>query len=213
MKLFYFIVYWVVRVYFKIFYRLKIYGLKNYKKGAAIIAANHVSFLDPPAVSISCPEEVHFLAKASLFKIPILSQIIRQLNTHPVAKDAGDIATFHKLLDLLKKEKKIILFPEGSRSLDGNLTEIERGISFLTLKAKCRIQPVYLYGTHPIWPRNQKYPHLTGKIKCVFGSPIEWSDYAHLDKKEAQAQITLALEHSLHALKSWVENGAHGTPP
>ena len=70
MKPFYAFVLFSLFVCFKIFYRLKVYGLKNYIKGPALIVSNHISFLDPPLIAASCKDEIHFLAKESLFTIP-----------------------------------------------------------------------------------------------------------------------------------------------
>lgn len=189
MRFFYGFVYWMARIYLKTFYRLKIYGLPHFRPGAAIIAANHASYLDPPVVSISCPEEVHFLAKEALFKVPILGFLIRHLNSHPVARDTADVPTFRLIINLLQTGKKVILFPEGNRTKDGQLQPIERGLAFLAMKARCRIQPVYIDGTFRIWPRGRSFPRPFGRITCVFGSPIEWEDFDNLEKGKPKSRL------------------------
>lgn len=194
-------------------YGLEVYGIDHFRDGAAIIASNHASHLDPPVVSVSCPQEVHFLAKESLFRIPGLGALIRHLNSHPVARNASDAGTFRLLIELLQKGHKVIVFPEGSRTLDGELQPIERGLPFLMLKARCRIQPVYVDGTFTIWRSGQKFPKLRGKIRCVFGSPIEWEEFEGLDKREAERRILERMAGAFKALKAWVEGGARGTPP
>ena len=78
-KLVTFVVFWL----FRILYRHKIYGTHNFYPGAAILAGNHVSFLDPPLLSISTPQEVHFLARQTLFNKPLFGTLIRNLNAHP----------------------------------------------------------------------------------------------------------------------------------
>lgn len=206
-------IYWMAKIYLKIFFRLKVYGLENYRRGSGIIAANHNSNFDPPVVSVSCPEEVHFLAKDTLFEIPVLGKLIRKLNSHPVSRGAGDAQTFKTILHLLQRGNKVILFPEGSRSLDGQLQPIERGLPFLVLKSKTTIFPVYLEGTFEAWPRTEKIPKFFGKITCVFGTPIEWEEFEGLDKKEAEKQITLRMSQSLESLKEWLKNPSQGSPP
>src|SRR5690606_32840489 len=129
MKLSYKIVYWMARLFFKTCFRLKIYGLEHFRPGAAIIAPNHTSFYDPPVVSISCPEEVHFLARGSLFEIPFIGWLIKILNSHPVARGSSDASIFRMMFDLLGQGKKLILFPEGQRSKTGELLPFERGLS------------------------------------------------------------------------------------
>jgi cytidylate kinase len=213
MRLFYGCVYWISRFYFKVFYRLKIYGLSHYRPGAAILAANHASYLDPPVVSISCPEEVHFLAKESLFRVPLLSNLIRRLNSHPVARDASDLTTFKMVLDLLHRGGKVILFPEGKRTPDGTLQSIERGLAFLTAKARCRIQPIYVAGTFDAWPIAKKLPSFSGKIAVIFGTPIEWASFEGMEKKQAERLITEKMGEALRDLRQWYEAGAIGEPP
>lgn len=213
MKFSYWLVYWSARLFFKIFFRLKIYGLEHFRKGSAILASNHCSFYDPPVLSISCPEEVHFLAKASLFQIPLLGKLIRVLNSHPVTRGASDAQTFRMMVSLLEEGKKLILFPEGQRSLDGTIQPIERGLAFLAQKAKCGIIPAYLKGTFEAWQRSQKMPKLFGKMACVFGSPIEWEEFENLDKKAAQEAITQRIDRAIRDLKEWLDSGAQGTPP
>jgi len=211
MRLFYKFIYSLARLFFKVNFRLKIYGLEHFRAGAAVIAANHASFYDPPVLSISCPEEVHFLARGSLFDVPLLGRLIRALNSHPIARGASDAVAFRTMIELLSQGKKLILFPEGNRSPDGELQILERGLAFLVQKAQCRIIPAYIDGTYKAWPRDRKFPKLFGKMVVVFGSPIEWDE--SLDKKAAQAHITHATEASIRNLKHWLETGAIGTTP
>lgn len=213
MKWSYALIYHSVRAFFRLFYRLRIYGLSHFKPGAAIIAANHTSFFDPPVISVSCPEEVHFLARESLFRIPLLGRLIRILNTHPVARDSSDASTFRQLIQLLQQREKVILFPEGKRSNDGKLQPLEKGLSFLVYKAHCSILPVYVSGTREAWNRSSKFPRLFGKISCVFGSPIEWQEFEELEKREAMGKITERTEIAIRSLKQWFEEGAQGSPP
>lgn len=211
MKLSYKIVYSLARFFFKTCFRLRIYGLEHFRPGAAVIAANHSSFYDPPVLSISCPEEVHFLARGSLFDIPILGRLIRVLNSHPVARGASDTQTFKEMLKLLSEGKKLILFPEGKRSLQGELQPLERGLGFLIQKAQCQVIPAYIQGSYEAWPRGRKFPKLFGKMTVVFGSPIEWEE--NLEKKAAQERITRQTETAIRNLKAWLETGANGIPP
>lgn len=213
MKLSYKIVYHAARTFFRLFFGLKVYGLEHFRKGNGILVSNHASFYDPPVLSISWPEEVHFLARDSLFQIPILGALIRMLNTHPLKKGASDIQTFRQILQILGEGKKVILFPEGNRAWDGKLQPLERGLAFLVMKSKATIFPAYLQGTFEAWPRTKKWPKLFGKISCVFGSPIQWEEFEDLEKKEAEARILQRTEKALHALQKWMEGGKIGSPP
>ncbi|HSX26560.1 MAG TPA: (d)CMP kinase [Chlamydiales bacterium] len=213
MKLSYFIIYSLARLFFKLCFRLKIYGLEHFRPGAAILASNHTSHYDPPVLSISCPEEVHFLARASLFDVPLLGRLIHILNSHPIERGTSDATTFRLMIQLLQEGNKLIIFPEGSRSPNGELQPLERGLGFLVQKAKCRIIPAYIKGAYEAWPRKQKFPKLFGKMAVAFGTPIEWEEFESLDKKEAQVFITKRAEQAIHQLKEWFDKGAAGHPP
>ncbi len=210
---FYRFIYLLARSYFRLFFRLQIYGLEKFPSGGALIAANHASLFDPPVVAISCPEEVHFLAKASLFSIPFFGRLIRALNSHPVVRGGSDAAIFRKIIALVKSGKKVLLFPEGQRGETAELQPLEKGLAFLVYKAHCRILPVYVHGTASAWHRDKKWPKWRGQITCVFGSPIEWEEFAYLEKRDALHQITLRCEEAFVRLQQWVEAGAQGSPP
>lgn len=201
-------------VFFKIFYRHRVYGLENYYAEAAIIAGNHASYYDPPILAISWPQEVHFLAREGLFKNPLFGWLIRSLNSHPVSGDAGDIAVFKTVCKLLNEGKKIILFPEGQRCFEDKLdAPLKPGIALLVSKTNSAVVPAYIHGTFGIWNRLRKFPKLFGKTACVFGSPLKWSEFSHLDKKTAQRTFLDQLTIKLNELRQWYLDGAKGTPP
>ena len=197
----------------KLFYRLKIYGLEHYYPRGAILAANHTSFLDPPIVSISWPEVVHFLARKSLFRSKIFGGLIRRVNTHPVSGEPGDIQVMKTVVSLLEQGHKVVLFPEGTRSENGELQPIKPGLGLLVSRSKSAVVPVYIHGAYEVWGRKRKFPRPFGKVSCVFGSPITWDSLAGYDKKEAQVILAEKLESAWKELRSWLEKGAIGIPP
>ena len=200
-------------VFFKIFYRHRVYGLNHYYTPAAIIAGNHSSFYDPPILAISWPEEVHFLAREGLFKNPLFGGFIRKLNAHPVSGDATDIGVFKVICSLLAEGKKIILFPEGKRGKTPALEELKSGIAVLVSRSQSAVVPAYIHGSFSIWNRYRSFPKLWGKTACVFGTPIRWADFGHLDKKQAQLALMQKLTESIEALRKWYVDGAKGSPP
>lgn len=213
MKVPYFLVYWFARGFFRLFFRLKIYGEKHIYPGAGILIANHTSFYDPPVLSTSCPEEVHFLARETLFRIPFLGRLIKVLNTHPLAKGASDMNILRQMVKLLNEGKKLIIFPEGTRARDTEMQPLKKGFVFLAKKAKCTIFPAYIKGAQAAWPPKKKFPKLFGKITCVFGSPIEWDDFEDLPKSEIDDAIAMRCSLAIKGLKSWLDEGEKGTPP
>lgn len=197
----------------KIFYRLKVYGLEHYYPRGAIIAANHTSFLDPPIVSVSWPEVVHFLARKSLFRSKWFGGLIRRVNTHPISGASGDVQVLKMITSLIEEGDKVVLFPEGTRSENGEFQPLKPGIGMLVARSKSAIIPVYIHGAYEVWGRKRMFPRPYGKVRCVFGSVITWDSVAALDKKEAQLLITKKLEDAWRNLKAWLEAGAIGIPP
>jgi 1-acyl-sn-glycerol-3-phosphate acyltransferase len=213
MNIFFSLTSFLFKLFFTVFYHYCVYGTKPIYPGAAIIAPNHLSFLDPPLMGASWPEETHFLAKASLFSSPLLRIILTHLNTHPVQGSAQDLASFKIICRLLNENKKVVIFPEGMRSENGQLRPIKTGVAMLALRTKSPIIPTYIYGTFEAWPRDRKWPKLGGKIACVFGKPILVDPYLQLEKKKAQEMLTQQLQQSIVNLKEWFEKGAVGEPP
>jgi 1-acyl-sn-glycerol-3-phosphate acyltransferase len=204
MNIFYRITVFFLKIYFLLFYRLKIYGLENLPVGPAIMAPNHVSFFDPPILAVSCKEEVSFLARASLFEHFLLGPIISRLNSYPVAGTAQDLASLKLICKLLKSNKKVVVFPEGIRSDDGELGTIKSGIGMLSIRSQAPIVPVYINGAYEVWNKSRKLPKPWGKITCVFGKPIYPQDFESFGKKEAQEKMGEATEKSILSLKSWL---------
>lgn len=209
--------YWLTKssfkVYFKVFYGHRIYGLEHFIKGRGIIAPNHTSFFDPPIISASWPENVSFLARKTLFSSPLFGSLIKRLNAYPVDGTTQDLNSIKLVCQLLSKDKKVVIFPEGIRSIDGKLSRIKSGIGMLAIRCQSPIIPVYISGCYSIWNRYQRFPKLSGKTACVFGSPIDWQRFNHLGKKEAQEQISNSVLEAITNLKVWHESGAKGSPP
>lgn len=188
-------------LYFAVFYRHKVFGLENFIKGGAILAANHTSFFDPPLVATSCPEEIQFLARKSLFRNPIFGYFIKRLNSHPVSGSGADASTFRIILKLLQEGKKVLLFPEGTRQR-GKLGEMRGGLGLLATKSQKPIIPVYIRGASKILPRGKNFPKLFGeKTSVTFAPAIDPKDFAHLEKKQAINAISKRLSEVLHALE------------
>ncbi|MBJ7448805.1 MAG: 1-acyl-sn-glycerol-3-phosphate acyltransferase [Parachlamydiales bacterium] len=201
------------RMYFRIFYKNQVYLPKDFFHGGAILAANHTSYFDPPLVGVACPDDIHFLARESLFKHPVFGYLIRKAHAHPVAGGGSDLNSIKLICKLLKEGKKVLIFPEGTRTPDGQLAPFKGGIAFIALRSNVPIIPVYVYGTYDAWGRQRKAPKLFGKVAVVFGSAIDLNEYSQMDRKEAQEKVAQRLYQAILDLKQWYDNGAQGFPP
>ena len=181
------------------FYRIRFSGLENLPKGGALLACNHISYLDPPLVAIANKDKVHFLARETLFK-GRFGRFITALNAHPVSDD-HNLNTVKLLVKLVNQGGKVIIFPEGARSWDGKIQDIKPGIGLIMSLSKKPIIPVYIEGAFAVWPRLRKWPRLKGRMTVRFGKPLVWDDFAALPKGEVQVEIAEALKRALQSLR------------
>ena len=138
--------------------------------------------------------------------------LLRSYNVHPLsAKTAtGAIKLVTELLD---KDLKVVIFPEGTRSKEDKVIDPKQGFAMIAQKSNSPIIPVYVHGAYDIWNRYRKWPKLSGRLVCVFGSPLSYDSFSHLSKKEAQVAMMDAWVKSVEGLRSWYLDGAKGTPP
>lgn len=138
--------------------------------GAFVLAANHVSYLDPPALGVACPRPVHFMAKAELFRIPVLGIFLPQVGAFPVHRGAADRQAIRHALAVLEQGGVVGVFPEGTRSRTGHLLAPQGGAALLALKAGVPIVPAGIWGTERVsGPLNLPRPV---RIGVRFGDPI-----------------------------------------
>lgn len=188
MKIFYRFVRSIAKGFFYLFYSHRVFGKKNIPKGPCILAPNHASFFDPPLVGISCDDEVNFLARGSLFNNRLFKKIISNLNSYPVTGTGQDSNSLKLIIQFLQDQKKVVIFPEGKRTLDGSLLPIKPGIGMLVARCQCPIVPVYIHGTYDIWPKSRTFPKFWEKqlvsLECPFlGINIKNSPKNKLRKK------------------------------
>lgn len=152
---------------FKLLFCLKIIGRENIPcQGGAIIAANHISLLDPPTIGISMPRYIHFMAKEELFKYPIFNWVIRKLKAFPVKRGTADRAALRTAINILESGEILGLFPEGTRSKTGVLGKPEPGLAMIAAKTGVPIIPTAVIGTADF--SKTLFP----KFKVKFGKPI-----------------------------------------
>lgn len=198
----YFIVRNIVLLLFKIILHLKVYGRENVpKKGAFILASNHVSYLDPPALSCASPRVLHFMARHDLFNNRAFGALIRALNAFPVKRGGIDPSAFKEAIERLKNGQVLLIFPEGKRSVIGELGAPQPGIGFLSITAEVPILPAYINGTREALPKGARFIK-PGPISVSFGKIIEPKNLMYSsDKKEAYGQLANYVMNEIKNLK------------
>ncbi|HXV14907.1 MAG TPA: (d)CMP kinase [Candidatus Krumholzibacteria bacterium] len=133
-----------------------------------LFASNHISYFDPPAVSITLPREVHFVAKDSLFKIWWLGPLIRYLNAFPIKRGVFDREAMATALSLLESGQSVLIFPEGGRIAGGELGAARSGVGYLAVLSGVPVVPVYLAGTD----RLKDCLFRKSRVRVIHGKPI-----------------------------------------
>ena len=142
--------------------------------GPAILAMNHESYLDPPLAGIACRRELHFLARKTLQKWPILGPLLPRLNVIPVDQDRADMSALKTIIKLVRAGHATIIFPEGSRTPDGQLQPAQPGLGLVIAKTLAPVVPMRIFGAHRAFPRGGK-PRLFTPIMLVVGEPIHFT--------------------------------------
>ena len=156
-------------LFFRVLFRWRVRGLENIPDGGAIIAPNHQSIWDIPLVALAlCGRRTHFMAKSELFRNPAFGWIIRTLLAFPVKRGAPDRAAIRYAIDLLKQGELVVIFPEGTRSKDGQLKDAEPGLALIVGKAEVPVIPVGITGTRRIFSKGCRFP----QVRVSFGEPI-----------------------------------------
>ena len=171
-------------LYLKTFHRFHVSGLENVPEhGAFILASNHVSFFDPPALGCRLPRELHYFAKASLFK-GLLGKLIMSLNSIPVERGGFDMKSFKAAMQILEKGEPLLVFPEGTRSEDGQLQNPKRGIGLMARKAQVPILPARISGGFEAFGKGRRIPKLGSQIKVSFGEILIFSDSVNINSSK-----------------------------
>lgn len=130
--------------------------LENLPEGLLIVS-NHVSFLDPPFIGGAFKEPIYYFARKTLFDHPVANFLYTRVNAIPVNQDKPEISSLKLVINLLKDGEKVLIFPEGERTLDGKMkTEGEPGVGMIVCKANVPVLPIRLFGPEKALPRGSK---------------------------------------------------------
>jgi 1-acyl-sn-glycerol-3-phosphate acyltransferase len=162
----------VLKPIFKVLYRLSVEGLENLPaSGPVVLAANHISYLDPLVVGLASPRRTAFVAKEELFSIPVFGWYIRKLEAFPVRRGAADRRALKLALDKLNSGQVVGIFPQGARQPEGVIQGFP-GAALMAYKTGAVILPTAIRGTDKVMPAGSRLPRFP-KITITFGRPIK----------------------------------------
>jgi 1-acyl-sn-glycerol-3-phosphate acyltransferase len=157
-----------------------------------ILFANHISAWDPLIVAhLSKHNEVHFFAKASLFKYKMLAAVLRKVHAFPVKRGETDMKAMRHAMQVLKDGRVLGIFPEGTRNYDGQIKPIETGIAVMALKSRVPVIPIMINGRYKLF----------SKITVNIGEPIPLDDlFAKTADVDALDEVKARFMRALQAL-------------
>jgi len=176
--------------------RVKLRGLKNIDPSASYIyMANHQSNFDIPVLLAHLPVQFRWLAKAELFKIPFFGLAMRRVGY--ISIDRGDfrsaVKSLKKAAETIQKGTSVVIFPEGTRSLDGKIRDFKKGGFIMAIDSKVPIVPVVIHGTRAIMPKATLRIWTNNNVLIEVKKPIPTSDYTRKRKDMLMANVRKSI--------------------
>src|SRR6266705_3180586 len=176
MNIYYWLGYQLSRLVSGLLFRFRVvHRERMIQSGPVILAMNHQSYLDPPLAGITCDRAIYFLARRTLMEVPLLSRLLPKLNVIPVNQEGIDRSALKALIRVLKAGNAALVFPEGSRTVDGSLQPAEPGLGLVIAKTLAPVVPMRIFGAHEALPRGGGGLHLV-PITVVVGEPIFFTE-------------------------------------
>ena len=172
---------WVVRVGAILLFGLRCKGRDRIPpEGAALVCSNHQSFLDPVLVGLSFNRRLNYLARKSLFAFGPFGWLIEFVNAIPIDRDGTSLGGIKEALRRLKRGEMLLIFPEGTRTPDGEVAPLKPGFLALARRSRAALLPVGLDGAFDAWPRHARFPRPMRVHVCI-GEPMPPEMVAELD--------------------------------
>jgi 1-acyl-sn-glycerol-3-phosphate acyltransferase len=168
---------------------LRVEGREHWPaNGGGLICSNHQSHFDPPLVGLTCDRRMNYLARDTLYKVPLLKQAIHFLDAIPIDREGGGLAGLKETLKRLKAGELVLIFPEGTRTHDGEVAPLKPGFIAVARRSRAPLIPVAIDGAFQAWPRTSWLPRLS-RLAVVIGEPIPPDQIAELADDDLLAEL------------------------
>jgi 1-acyl-sn-glycerol-3-phosphate acyltransferase len=174
-------------------FRGRVLGAKNVpREGGVLLVSTHQSYIDPVLASLAFDRETDFMARESLFYYPRFAKLISSLNAFPVRRNTADLRAIKETLRRLKSGKMVLVFPEGTRSPDGRIGELQPGVAAIAKQAEVTVVPTLIEGAYNVWPKQSRWPR-PARIIVRYAPAIPPEQVAAMGKHELIARIDRTL--------------------
>jgi len=147
----------VARFLTTLLFDLKVYGRRHVPTwGGVLIVSNHQGNLDPVLLAVRMDRPLNYIAKAELFKNPFSAWMLRAVNAFPVRQGAGDVGAVRETIQRLREGHLLNIYPEGSRTPDGEIAQLQRGVALIIRRSGARIIPAVIVGSYEAWPIHRR---------------------------------------------------------
>ncbi len=166
-------------------------------EGGVLVISNHQSHFDPPLVGLGCMRRMNYLARETLFDITPLRLLINTLDAIPINRDGLGIGGIKETLKRLKRGEMVLMFPEGTRTRNGEIGPFRPGFTTLAVRSGAMILPVAIEGAFDVWPRTRGFPKLTGMIHIRYGPPMLPDEIGRFAERELIAEVRRRVQECL----------------
>jgi len=192
------IIQFTLRLILGVWLRFRTRGIERVaREGGGLVLVNHQSFLDPCLIAVPLQRPVSFLARDTLFPIPFVGWVLRNTYTMPINRDSASTASIRQAIGRINDGFLVGIFPEGTRSADGEIGEFKPGFISLIRRIKQPVYPVGIAGAHEAMPRRGLLRLCPRKVHIVFGEPLCQDQLKALSKK---GQEDLLIEFARNAI-------------
>ena len=191
-------------------FNIRVHGVKHYPaREGLLVCANHQSYLDPMLLGVVCPRPINYLARKTLFRKKPMNWFLTWNDAIPIDLDSSGIGGMKEMMRRLKRDETVLMFPEGTRTTDGQLQPLMLGFCQIARRTKALLVPVGFDGAFDAMPRNRNIP-LPKRIHAVIGEPIFFKEYEGLTDEQLGellfARINLCVEDARKRCqkKTWI---------
>lgn len=177
----------ILRLIMPTYFGLKVEGHENLPAtGPAIVVCNHVNYLDPMAMGAALHRPLYFMAKEELFANPVFGWVLRNVGAFPVRRGQADRRALRHALKILARGDVLAMFPEGTRSVSGDLQELQRGAAMLALRSGACVVPMVILGAHEALSGGRWWPRRV-PMQAKVGTPLYFEKPERVRRDEVAA--------------------------